>query len=125
MKQLLTIITLMFSMSMFAQTVKLDYNTLVVKSQLIHEDKSSWHFGQSSIVIENNDVEISLNDNEYKIKATGVYDYKLSIEYVVLLNVTEINGESTDIYYEMKINSNDLKVSLKVSDNTEFLLFNL
>lgn len=124
MKQLLTILTLMFSMSMFAQQVKLNYNTIVVKSKSIHEDKSLWYFGQSSIVVEENNVEISLNDNEYQIKAIGIYDYSTSTEYVVLLNVTEINGKSTDIYYEMKINQYNLKMVLKVSDTTEFLLFN-
>lgn len=125
MKQLLTIITLMFSMSMFAQTIKLDYNTIVVKSQSIHEDESSWYFGQSSIVIDDNSVEISLNNNEFQIKAKGIYDYWTSTDYVVVLNVTEINGESKDIHYEMSLDQHNLNVVLKVSDTTEFLLFNL
>lgn len=125
MKQLLTIITLMFSMSMFAQTINLNYNTIVVKSQSIHEDESSWYFGQSSIVITENSVEISLNNNEFQIKAKGIYDYWTSTDYVVVLNVTEINGESKDIHYEMSLDQNNLNVVLKVSDTTEFLLFNL
>lgn len=125
MKQLLTILTLVFSIPMFAQPVKLEYNTLVAKSQSIHEDESSWYFGQSSIVVEGNDVEISLNDNEYRIKATSVDYYATSTEYVISLNVIEINGESTDIYYIMMIDIDTNDALLIVSDTTEFLLFNL